>query len=103
MTFSDFCGQKSTSTNDMIDDFSKIEKAENLAGKTIKERVERDSFFEWLDKNNQDVEFIFHIGARTDTTEFDKNIFRKGLLKIEKHLIAYDYFIKFSTLYCLNT
>jgi ADP-L-glycero-D-manno-heptose 6-epimerase len=29
----------------------------------------------WLDSNYQEVEFIFHIGARTDTTEFDKAIF----------------------------
>ncbi|MCE7061007.1 ADP-glyceromanno-heptose 6-epimerase [Dyadobacter sp. CY343] len=58
-----------------VDDFSKIEKAENLEGKTIKEKVERDSLFEWIDANSRDIEFIFHIGARTDTTEFDKEIF----------------------------
>jgi ADP-L-glycero-D-manno-heptose 6-epimerase len=58
-----------------VDDFSKIEKAENLEGKTIKEKVERDQLFDWLDINYKDVEFIFHIGARTDTTEFDKHIF----------------------------
>ena len=58
-----------------VDDFSKIEKAENLEGKTIQERVERSSLFTWLDANSRDVEFIFHIGARTDTTEFDKEIF----------------------------
>ncbi|NIJ53170.1 ADP-glyceromanno-heptose 6-epimerase [Dyadobacter arcticus] len=58
-----------------VDDFSKIEKAENLEGKIIKEKVERIALFEWLDANYRDVEFIFHIGARTDTTEFDKEIF----------------------------
>jgi len=60
-----------------VDDFSKIEKAENLEGKTIKEKVERDELFPWIDQNYRDVEFIFHIGARTDTTEFDKEIFDK--------------------------
>jgi ADP-L-glycero-D-manno-heptose 6-epimerase len=58
-----------------VDDFSKIEKLPNLEGKTIRERVDRGDFFEWLEKNHQEVEFIFHIGARTDTTEFDKSIF----------------------------
>lgn len=58
-----------------VDDFSKTEKAQNLVGKTIKEKVERNDLFDWLDKNNRDTEFIFHIGARTDTTEFDKEIF----------------------------
>jgi ADP-L-glycero-D-manno-heptose 6-epimerase len=58
-----------------VDDFSKEDKKPNLQGKQIKERVDRNNFFEWLDVHYQHVEFIFHIGARTDTTEFDRNIF----------------------------
>jgi ADP-L-glycero-D-manno-heptose 6-epimerase len=58
-----------------VDDFSKIEKAENLEGKTINQRVERSELFPWIDAHSKDIEFIFHIGARTDTTEFDKEIF----------------------------
>ena len=60
-----------------VDDFSKIEKTPNLEGKKIQERVERSEFFEWLDQNYYEVEFIFHIGARTDTTEFDHTIFEE--------------------------
>jgi ADP-L-glycero-D-manno-heptose 6-epimerase len=59
-----------------VDDFSKTEKEGNLASKKIKERVHREQFFEWLEQNHQEVEFIFHLGARTDTTEFDVNIFK---------------------------
>jgi ADP-L-glycero-D-manno-heptose 6-epimerase len=69
-----------------VDDFSKIEKAQNLVGKTIKERVERNVFFDWLDQNNRDVEFIFHIGARTDTTEFDIEIFDELNLNYSKEI-----------------
>ncbi len=58
-----------------VDDFSFEEKNKNLIGKKIKEKVERTQFFSWLDSNFREVEFIFHIGARTDTTEFDKSIF----------------------------
>jgi ADP-L-glycero-D-manno-heptose 6-epimerase len=58
-----------------VDDFSIPGKKPNLAGKIIREYVGRDVFFEWLAKNQAEVEFIFHIGARTDTTEFDKSIF----------------------------
>ena len=58
-----------------VDDFSNPEKMANLAGKRIQERVDREAFFTWLDQNYQEVEFIFHIGARTDTTEFDRQIF----------------------------
>lgn len=60
-----------------VDDFSKTEKLGNLKGKVIQERVERDHFFDWLDHNAAEVEFIFHIGARTDTAEFDEAIFEK--------------------------
>ena len=60
-----------------VDDFSKTEKLVNLEGKIIKERVERSVFHSWLEANHEEVEFIFHIGARTDTTEFDVNIFNE--------------------------
>lgn len=60
-----------------VDHFDNPEKKKNLENKKIQEYVDRDHFFEWLDKNNKHVEFIFHIGARTDTTEFDKAIFDK--------------------------
>jgi ADP-L-glycero-D-manno-heptose 6-epimerase len=60
-----------------VDDFSDEKKKLNLEGKQIKEKVEREVFFDWLEGNNEEVEFIFHIGARTDTTEFDWDIFEK--------------------------
>lgn len=58
-----------------VDDFSKLDKIKNLEGKKITEKVERNVFFEWVDGNHKHIEFIFHIGARTDTTELDKAIF----------------------------
>jgi len=58
-----------------VDKFDNEQKNKNLEGARIQERVDRDKFHEWLDRNNETVEFIFHIGARTDTTEFDKSIF----------------------------
>jgi ADP-L-glycero-D-manno-heptose 6-epimerase len=59
----------------VVDDFSKIEKAKNLEGKTIAAKVGRKDFIKWLNDFGQEVEFVFHIGARTDTTEFNKEIF----------------------------
>jgi ADP-L-glycero-D-manno-heptose 6-epimerase len=58
-----------------VDNFSVAKKEDNLKGKKIKEFVDRDTFIEWLDKNYEEVEFIFHLGARTDTTEFSKDVF----------------------------
>lgn len=54
-----------------VDKFDNEAKNKNLAGAVIQERVDRDEFMAWLDKNYENVEFLFHIGARTDTAEFD--------------------------------
>ncbi|GAB2777105.1 ADP-glyceromanno-heptose 6-epimerase [Rhabdobacter roseus] len=69
-----------------VDDFAQLQKLDNLTGKTIQERVERSEFFTWLDQNHADVEFIFHIGARTDTTEFDREIFEKLNIQYSKDI-----------------
>jgi ADP-L-glycero-D-manno-heptose 6-epimerase len=69
-----------------VDDFSNSEKLKNLEGKKIQEKVDREVFFNWLEKNHAGVEFIFHIGARTDTTEFDKSIFDKLNLNYSKKI-----------------
>ncbi|MBN8577040.1 MAG: ADP-glyceromanno-heptose 6-epimerase [Cytophagales bacterium] len=57
-----------------VDKFDNIEKNKNLVGLKIRERVDREVFAAWLDKNHETVEFIFHIGARTDTAEFDMKL-----------------------------
>ncbi|RLD88364.1 MAG: ADP-glyceromanno-heptose 6-epimerase [Bacteroidetes bacterium] len=59
----------------LVDDFSSENKEKNLTGKKNELSVHRDDFFQWFDKNYHLVEFVLHIGARTDTTEFDKNVF----------------------------
>jgi len=58
----------------LVDDFSKIEKHPNIAHKRYLEKVERDVFFQWLPNHAKSVDFIFHIGARTDTTEFNMSV-----------------------------
>ncbi|HNR20211.1 MAG: ADP-glyceromanno-heptose 6-epimerase [Bacteroidetes bacterium] len=59
----------------LVDDFSHTEKDKNLSGKKFTAKVERKDFVNWLDNNHRLTQFIFHIGARTDTTEFNKQIF----------------------------
>ena len=60
-----------------VDKFDNEAKNKNLAGLKIRERIDRDQFFSWLDQHYETVEFIFHIGARTDTTEFDVALLNK--------------------------
>jgi ADP-L-glycero-D-manno-heptose 6-epimerase len=57
-----------------VDKFKNPAKEPNLEGLNILERVDRDDFFQWLDEHQETVEFIFHLGARTDTTEFDEKL-----------------------------
>ena len=59
----------------LVDDFSNAEKNKNLEGKKFIEKVDRKVLLEtWLKENSKAIQFIFHIGARTDTTEFDYGI-----------------------------
>ncbi|MCL4282431.1 MAG: ADP-glyceromanno-heptose 6-epimerase [Flavobacteriales bacterium] len=58
-----------------VDDFSRADKARNLKGIKLSHRVERGMFPAWIDANEQLIQFIFHLGARTDTTEFNKAVF----------------------------
>ena len=59
----------------LVDDFSRSDKQANHTGLQCSERVERAVFFEWLETHESQVQFIFHLGARTDTTEMDASIF----------------------------
>ncbi|GAA4374510.1 ADP-glyceromanno-heptose 6-epimerase [Hymenobacter koreensis] len=59
----------------VVDNFSEERKLINLKGKHLREYVDRHEFFDWLDQHHEQVEFIFHLGARTDTAEQDKAIF----------------------------
>lgn len=68
----------------LTDDFSNPEKNKNLENKFFKEKIDRNKFFGWLDNNHNDVDFIFHIGARTDTAEFDVAIFDRLNLNYTK-------------------
>ncbi|TDX00657.1 ADP-glyceromanno-heptose 6-epimerase [Dinghuibacter silviterrae] len=61
----------------IVDDFSRADKVPNLEGKVFEARVERDAFFDWLRTERPAVDFFFHIGARTDTTEFDYSIHQR--------------------------
>ena len=61
----------------LVDDFSKKEKERNYIDLKYKSLVDRNVFFDWFKENHEEVTFVVHLGARTDTTEFDWNIFQK--------------------------
>lgn len=59
----------------IVDDFSKTYKSNNYKTKKYKGAVERSEFINWFTENAREITYVFHIGARTDTTEFNKSIF----------------------------
>ncbi|HNQ61328.1 MAG TPA: ADP-glyceromanno-heptose 6-epimerase [Bacteroidia bacterium] len=70
----------------LVDDFSSTEKAANLTGKIFTAQVDRKIFHTWLRDNHKMVQFIYHIGARTDTTEFNTAIFDELNLNYTKNI-----------------
>ncbi len=61
----------------LVDEFTRKDKEPNLYKKKYVQRVDRALFHEWLSENHKKVNFIFHLGARTDTTEFDHKVFER--------------------------
>ena len=55
----------------LVDDFGVEEKRRNWESKQFVNIVERHSLFDWLALHEPEVAFFIHLGARTDTTEFD--------------------------------
>lgn len=55
-----------------VDSFDDPIRNKNLDGLQLKEKIAIDKLMGWLDANQELVEFVFHIGAITDTSEFDK-------------------------------
>ncbi|SKB75754.1 ADP-glyceromanno-heptose 6-epimerase [Daejeonella lutea] len=70
----------------LVDHFSNDQKNKNFEGKRFSQQVERDIFPEWLRENQLLVQFVFHLGARTDTTEFDRDIFDRLNLDYTKNI-----------------
>ncbi len=70
----------------LVDDFSNLKKNRNLDTKHYIKKIHRDDFFQWFDNYFFNVDFVFHIGARTDTTEFDSKIFDVLNLEYSKQI-----------------
>ena len=73
----------------LADEFNVDEKELNLQEKKYVVRVERENLFEWLHKERPDVKFVFHLGARTDTTEFDYSIHQHLNVDYSKKIWSY--------------
>lgn len=59
----------------LVDLFDNDQKNKNLEDKKYDQKIDRNDFIAWFNTNAAKVDYVFHIGARTDTTEFDKSVF----------------------------
>ncbi len=59
----------------LADAFDNLSKTPNYKNKRYISEVNRNNLFDWLEKHHAEVKFVFHLGARTNTAEFDKRIF----------------------------
>ena len=73
----------------LVDNFHFPEKNKNLEGLSSCQRIERDDLFNWIEDNEPNIDFVFHLGARTDTTEVKKDIFDKLNLEYSKDIWRY--------------
>lgn len=69
-----------------VDDFYKEKKEINLNGQYVQEWIHRDIFLEIFAKMPTQIRCVFHLGARTDTTEKSKKIFDELNLEYSKTL-----------------
>lgn len=83
----------------LVDDFGPEDKRVNWGHKNYAHVVERYNLFDWLQLHEPKIDFVFHLGARTDTTEFDYAIHEELNLQYSKDIWAYCTAKKVSLVY----
>ncbi len=73
----------------LVDDFGVEAKRVNWQSKSYAHIVERYNLFDWLELYDEKIDFVFHLGARTDTTEFDYSIHQKLNVEYSKKIWKY--------------
>lgn len=58
----------------LVDDFSFEQKKDNWQNLQYSNCIDREAFLPWFEANAHEVAFVFHLGARTDTTEKSQEI-----------------------------
>ena len=70
----------------LVDDFSHKERELNYHTKQYSKKIERSVFIDWFKINAAQITFVYHIGARTDTTEFNVQLFNDLNLNYTKSI-----------------
>jgi ADP-L-glycero-D-manno-heptose 6-epimerase len=73
----------------LVDELENEAKNDNISGLKFSQCIHRNDFFSWLANAYQNVNFIFHLGARTDTTEQNEAVFEALNLNYSKKLFSF--------------
>jgi ADP-L-glycero-D-manno-heptose 6-epimerase len=73
----------------IADDFSEEDKWRNFDQKEFSVKTERDNLIDRLKTTDIHIDFVFHLGARTDTTEFDYSVHEKLNVEYSKNIWNY--------------
>lgn len=58
----------------LVDDFSTAAKKPNWINLAFEQCIDREAFLPWFAENAASIDFVFHLGARTDTTEKSQEV-----------------------------
>ena len=70
----------------LVDDFTRDEKRVNYEGKEFRALLDRRDLADWIRENQRFVQLVIHMGARTDTAEFDWSTFLELNLDYSKQV-----------------
>jgi ADP-L-glycero-D-manno-heptose 6-epimerase len=73
----------------LVDDFGIEEKRKNWESKIYSTIVERYNLFDWLQTHQPKIDLVIHLGARTDTTEFDYAVHEELNVQYSKNIWNY--------------
>lgn len=70
----------------LVDDFSRKNREQNYLDKQFTSLIDRKAFPAWLKEHHAQVQMLVHLGARTDTAEFNRKVFRELNVEYSKEL-----------------
>jgi ADP-L-glycero-D-manno-heptose 6-epimerase len=82
----------------LVDDFSIPEKKANWSGLVYQALVHRDDFFDWIQQHHRQVQYVFHLGARTNTLEQDEEVLNRLNFEYSQHV--WEHCVRFGLPMC---
>ena len=83
----------------LVDDFTPKNKQKNWENVEYVDKIQRDDFFRWAEQNVQHIDFIFHLGARTDYFSTDFDIFETLNVEYSQRIWSFATYYRIPLIY----